>query len=100
MPAALAIRVTSVDGLAGDWPQDQRPACALPPAGFQNAQDGYGERHGGGLAAFADQVQHAVSAQGLAVVLDPHGGGFGCAQGVDAEQVRQGAVVHGDGLGD
>jgi len=34
------------------------------------------------------------------VVLDPHRRGVGGAQGFDAEQVGQGAVVHGDGLGD
>jgi hypothetical protein len=45
-------------------------------------------------------MQHPMAAQGLAVVLDPHGGGFGCAQGVDAEQVRQGTVVNRNGLGD
>jgi hypothetical protein len=41
-----------------------------------------------------------VSAERLAVVLDPHRRGFGGAQGVDAEQVGQGAVVHSDALGD
>jgi hypothetical protein len=45
-------------------------------------------------------MQHPMAAQGLAVVLDPHGSGFGCAQGVDAEQVRQGTVVNRNGLGD
>jgi hypothetical protein len=45
-------------------------------------------------------VQDPVSAERLAVVLDPHRRGFGGAQGVDAEHVGQGAVVHGDGLGD
>jgi hypothetical protein len=34
------------------------------------------------------------------VVLDPDGGGFGRAEGVDAEQVSQGAVVDGEGLAD
>jgi hypothetical protein len=34
------------------------------------------------------------------VVLDPHRGGLGRAEGVDAEQVGQRAVVPGDGLGD
>ena len=53
-----------------------------------------------GLVALANQVQDPVSAERLAVVLDPHRRGFGGAQGVDAEQVGQGAVVHGDGLGD
>jgi hypothetical protein len=45
-------------------------------------------------------VQHPVAAQGLGVVLDPDRGGFGGAQGVDAEQVGQGTVVDADGRGD
>jgi hypothetical protein len=34
------------------------------------------------------------------VVLDPYCGCFGGAQGVDPEEVGQGAVVDGQGLGD
>ncbi|MEJ7742824.1 MAG: hypothetical protein WKF73_09900 [Nocardioidaceae bacterium] len=45
-------------------------------------------------------MQNPVPAQRLGVVLDPNRSGFGGAQRVDAEQVRQGAVVNGDGLGD
>ena len=45
-------------------------------------------------------MQHQVPAQGLLVVLDPDRRGLGGTQGVDPEQVGQGAVVHGDGLGD
>jgi hypothetical protein len=45
-------------------------------------------------------VQQSVLAQGVGVVLDPHGGGLGGTQGVDPEQKRQGAVVDGDALGD
>jgi hypothetical protein len=41
-----------------------------------------------------------VAAEGVGVVLGPHRGGLKGAQGVDVEQVGQGAVVHGDGLGD
>ena len=41
-----------------------------------------------------------MAAQGLGVVLDPDRCGFGGSEGVDAEQVGQGAVVDGDGLGD
>ena len=106
MPATFAIRsdhpvdVAAVDRLAGDRPQDQRPVGALAAAGLQDPEHRDGERHGGGLVALADQVQDAVPAQGLGVVLDPDGGGFGGAEGVDAEQVRQGAVVDGEGLGD
>jgi hypothetical protein len=40
-----------------------------------------------------------VSAQRFLVVLDPDRGGLGGTQGVDAEQVRQRAAVHADGLG-
>lgn len=41
-----------------------------------------------------------MAAEGLGVVLDADSGGLGGAQGVDAEQERQRAVVDGDGLGD
>jgi len=55
--------------------------------------------HGGGLVALADQVQHPVAAQGVGVVLDPYRCRLRCAQGVDAQQIREGAVVDADGLG-
>ena len=71
-----------------------------PAAGLEHPEHRDGEWHGGGLVALADQVQDPVAAQGLGVVLDPDRGGLGGAQGVDAEQVGQGAVVDGDGLGD
>lgn len=41
-----------------------------------------------------------MAAEGVGVVLDAHCGGFGGAKRVDAEQVRQGTVVHGQGVGD
>jgi hypothetical protein len=41
-----------------------------------------------------------MAAQGVLVVLDPDRGGLGGAQGVAAQQVGQGTVVDGDGLGD
>lgn len=41
-----------------------------------------------------------MSAQGLGVILDADRGRFGGAQGVDAEQIGEGAVVDGDGLCD
>jgi hypothetical protein len=41
-----------------------------------------------------------VASKDLGVVLDPHGCGFGCSEGVDAEQVGQGPVVNGEGLSD
>ena len=53
-----------------------------------------------GLVAPADQVEHSMSPQGVGVVLDPHRCRLGGAQGVDAQQVGQGAVVDADGLGD
>ena len=80
--------------------EHQWPFGAFAAAGLEHPEDRDGDRHGGRLVALADQVQHAVAAQGLGVVLDPYRSGFGCAQGVDAEQVGQGAVVDGDGLGD
>ena len=72
----------------------------MASAGLECPKHGDADRHGGGLVAFADQVQDAVSAEGVGVVLDPRGRGFRCAEGVDAEQVGQGAVVDGDGLGE
>lgn len=45
-------------------------------------------------------MQHSVASEGFCVVLDPHGCGFGCSEGLDAEQVGQGPVVNGEGLGD
>jgi hypothetical protein len=51
-----------------------------------------------GLLPHADQV-HPVPAQRVGVVLDPYRGGLGGAQGIDAEQEREAAVVHGDRLG-
>jgi hypothetical protein len=51
-------------------------------------------------ARMATILQDPVSAQRLAVVLDPHRRGFGGVQGVEAEQVGQSAVVHRDGPGD
>jgi hypothetical protein len=68
-------------------------------AGLEDPEYRDGERHGGGLDALADQAEHPVSAQRFLVVLDPDRGGFGGTQGVDAEQVRQRAVVDADGLG-
>jgi hypothetical protein len=45
-------------------------------------------------------VQHPVPAERVAVVLDPDRRSLGCPEGVDAEQERECAVVHGDGLRD
>ncbi len=45
-------------------------------------------------------MQHPVAAHRVGVVLDPHPGSFRGAQRVDAQQEGQGAVVHGEGLGD
>ena len=41
-----------------------------------------------------------MAPQGVGVVLDPHRGRFEGAQGVDTQQIREGAVVDGQGLGD
>jgi hypothetical protein len=71
---------------------------AFAAAGFQDPQHRDSDRHGGGFVAFADQVQHPVTAQSLGVVLDPNGGCLAGTQGVDAKQVGQGTVVNGDRL--
>jgi hypothetical protein len=73
---------------------------ALTAARFQNAKDGHGQRHGGRLGAFSNEVQDAMATKRFLVVLDSYGGGFGGAERVDAEQIGQGAVVDRDGLGD
>jgi hypothetical protein len=99
-PGHHPVGVAPVDRLAAQRSQDQRAAGALATAGLEDAQHRDGDRHGGGLVALADQPDDAMPSQGVGVVLDPHRCGFGGAQGVDAEQVRQGAVVDGDGLGD
>lgn len=105
MPATVAILVTivgvaAVDRLARDRSKQESPGCALAAAGFQDAEDGHGERHGGRLVALADQVKHSVASQGLGVVLDPHRRGFGRSERIDAEQIRQGTVVDCEGLSD
>ena len=91
-PGDHPVGVATVDRLARKGAQHQRACGAFAPAGLENSEDGHGQRHGGGLVALADQVEHAVSAQRFGVVLDPHRGRFGGAQRVDAEQVGQGAV--------
>ncbi len=45
-------------------------------------------------------MQDTVASQGLLVVLDSDGGRLGGAEGIDAEQVGDGAVVHGECLRD
>ena len=80
--------------------EDERAGGAFAAAGLQDAEDGNGQRHGRRLVALADQVQDPVAAQGFRVVLDPDRGCLGGPQRVDAQQVGQGAVVDGDGLGD
>ena len=99
-PAHHSVAVAAVDRLARDRAQDQGSVGAFSTARLENAQDRDGQRHGRWLVALADQVQHPVPAERLAVVLDPHRCSFGGSQRVDAEQVGQGAVVHRDGLGD
>jgi hypothetical protein len=57
-----SVRVASVDWVACQWAQDQRPGGAFAAAGLEHSQDGHGDGHGGGLVALADQVQDAVAA--------------------------------------
>ena len=60
-PGDHAVDVATVYRLAGDRPKDEPPAGALSPAGFQDAEDGHGDRHGCGLVALADQAQYSVA---------------------------------------
>jgi hypothetical protein len=80
--------------------KDQGSGGACAATRLQHPQDAHSQGHGGGLVALADQVQDAVAAQRLGVVLDPDRRGLGGAQGVDAEQERERTVVDGEGLGD
>jgi hypothetical protein len=53
-----------------------------------------------GLVPLPTRCSTRWPSEGLPIVLDPDGGGFGSAQGVDAEEVGQRAVVHRDRLRD
>jgi hypothetical protein len=105
MPATFAIRATiryasrrSI-GLLDTGRSASGPLCARP--GRLPAREGPGRSAAWWRACcLADQVQHPVAAQRLGVVLDPHRGGFGGTECVDAKQVSQRAVVDTDGLGD
>ena len=106
MPATAAIFVTIryASRRSIGWPvsglSTSGPLVRCTAAGLEHAEHRDGDRHCCGLVALADQAQDAVTAQRLPVILDPHSRRFGGAQGVDAEQVRQRAVVDADGLGD
>jgi hypothetical protein len=72
-PGDHPVRVATVDGLLRNGSQDEGSGGALAAAGFQDAEDGHGDRHGGGLVALPDQVQHLMASESLGVILDPHG---------------------------
>jgi hypothetical protein len=78
-PGDHPVAVPSVDRLAGERAEDQPTFGAFPAAGLEDPQDRDGQRHGGQLGALADQVQYPVSAERVAVVLDPDRRGFGGA---------------------
>ena len=63
-PGDHAVDVAPIDGMAGDWSQDQRAAGALATAGLQDTEHGDSQRHRGGLVALADEVQHPIAAKG------------------------------------
>lgn len=50
------VGVAAVDGIARDGSEDEWSGGSLAAAGFQDLEDWHGDRHGGGLVAFADQV--------------------------------------------
>jgi hypothetical protein len=99
-PGDHPVGVATIDRHAGDGPQDQRTGGPLPAAGLKDAEDWDGQRHGGGLVALAHQMQDPVAPQGLGVVLDADCCGLRGSKRVDSQQVGQGTVVDGYGLGD
>jgi hypothetical protein len=78
-PGDHPVAVASVDRLAGERAEDQPTFGAFSAAGLEDPQDRDGQWHGGRLGALADQVQDSVSAERVAVVLDPDRRGFGGA---------------------
>jgi hypothetical protein len=74
-----ALAVTTVDGVARVWTQDQGSLAAFAAACFEDARYRHGQRHGGGLCSLAGQVEYPVAAERLAVVLDPYRGRLGGA---------------------
>jgi hypothetical protein len=99
-PSDHAIGVALVNRVASQWSQDQATADPFTSARFEDTQDWDGDGHCRGLVAFADQVEHAVPAECLGVVLDLNCCGFGCSKGIDAEEVGQRSMVHRDCLRD
>ncbi len=95
-----AVDVAAVDRLLTLRAERERAGGPFAAAGLQRPEHRDGDRHRGGFAALPDQMQHPVTSEGLGVVLDPDRRGLGCPQGVNAEQVRQGAMVDGHCLGD
>lgn len=57
------VAVAAVDRLRGVGPEDERPLGAFAAARLEDSQDGDSQWHGGGLVAFADEVQDAVTPQ-------------------------------------
>ena len=81
-PGDHPVGVAAGDRVARDRSKEESPGGALAAADLQDAQDGHGDWHGGGLVSLAEQVQHSVTSQGLGVVLDPHRRGFGRSERV------------------
>jgi len=59
-PGNHPVGIPPVDRVTGQRSQDERAAGPFAAAGLQDAQDWDGDRHGGGLVAFAHEVQDAV----------------------------------------
>lgn len=98
-PRDHPVDVAAIDWLPGGRPEHQLAVGPLCAARLERTNDGHGQWHGGRLGALADQVQDPVAAHRLGVVLDPDSSGRRRSQGIDAEQVGQSAVMHGQGLG-
>jgi hypothetical protein len=78
-PQDHPIDVAAVDRLPQNGAQYQGSSVRSPRQASRTRSAGTCYRHGGGLGAFADQVQDPVSAKRFLVVLDLDGRGFGGA---------------------
>lgn len=78
-----SVHVAPVNGVARKRTKDEGPAGPFSTAGFEDAQDRDGQRHGRWLVALADQMQDPVAAQGVGVVLDQDCGRLRGAHRVD-----------------
>lgn len=75
------VGIPSVDRFARVRTENQRPGRSFAAACLEHSKHGDGDGHSRRLVAFADQMEHPMSAKSFAVVLDSHGRSFRCAKG-------------------